>query len=325
MKCKKNILFVIAIFCFFVNACFISAEGKYGISLDFYQKIDATVLGVRVNGEDWTSTTDVFHSDDDVYTITIDFAPPSGINTVVLYDEEWNGKVTESKMCFKGCTYSYTVNNTEHKDMIQLVFTEGYVVNFETNGGSSIDSKVIEVNKKVSIPTDPVKSGYIFDGWFSDEGLSEKYNFNTPITKDITLYAKWTEKVYTYDFITGDNQELNLGNIKSFVLKIDGDYSFFDSIIIGGLDLVKDEDYVVSEGSTIITFTKRGISKLNTLSRGNYEIIVKYSNDKEATGNLLIDIENPKTADNLYIYIGLLLVSGIGLFTIYKLFKYRRN
>ena len=67
---------------------------------------------------------------------------------------------------------------------------EIYTVTFETNGGSSIESQAVEEGNTVLKPADPTKEGYTFDGWYSDEALSTIYDFGTPVTEDITLYAK---------------------------------------------------------------------------------------------------------------------------------------
>lgn len=82
---------------------------------------------------------------------------------------------------------------------------EIYTVTFETNGGSSIESQAVEEGNTVLKPADPTKEGYTFDGWYSDEALSTIYDFGTPVTEDITLYAKWDEvraTIYTVTFET---------------------------------------------------------------------------------------------------------------------------
>ena len=48
------------------------------------------------------------------------------------------------------------------------------------------------VGDAASKPTDPTKSGHEFAGWFSDSGLSAAFDFATKITKNTTIYAKWT-------------------------------------------------------------------------------------------------------------------------------------
>ncbi|MBE7051589.1 MAG: hypothetical protein E7395_03360 [Ruminococcaceae bacterium] len=69
-----------------------------------------------------------------------------------------------------------------------------YTVKFETNGGSKIENVKVAKNKLIEKPQDPQREDYIFDGWYSDEQLQNAYDFNTKVTKSITLYAKWTEK-----------------------------------------------------------------------------------------------------------------------------------
>ena len=66
-----------------------------------------------------------------------------------------------------------------------------YTVRFETNGGSAVASQHIEHGKKASKPSDPVKSGYTFDGWFADKYLKVEFDFNMEITADWTIYAGW--------------------------------------------------------------------------------------------------------------------------------------
>ena len=71
--------------------------------------------------------------------------------------------------------------------------TTKYSVGFNTNGGSYIADQIVEKGQKVIRPTDPTKSGYTFAGWYADSALTSPFDFNTPITSETTLYAKWTE------------------------------------------------------------------------------------------------------------------------------------
>jgi uncharacterized repeat protein (TIGR02543 family) len=66
-----------------------------------------------------------------------------------------------------------------------------YTVRFESNGGSAVPDQTVNYNDKAAKPADPTKSGYVFKGWFTDSGLTEAYDFDNPVTGDLTLYAKW--------------------------------------------------------------------------------------------------------------------------------------
>lgn len=66
-----------------------------------------------------------------------------------------------------------------------------FVVTFNTNGGSTIDSIGVSKDETVSEPTAPVKEGYAFAGWYTDEELTAKYDFSNKITGDLILYAAW--------------------------------------------------------------------------------------------------------------------------------------
>lgn len=68
-----------------------------------------------------------------------------------------------------------------------------YAVTFNSNGGSNVASQMIKSGSLVSKPITPTKEGYTFAGWYSDAALTKEYNFNSTVTKNITLYAKWTE------------------------------------------------------------------------------------------------------------------------------------
>jgi uncharacterized repeat protein (TIGR02543 family) len=75
-----------------------------------------------------------------------------------------------------------------------------YTVSFNSNGGTAVSSQVIAHGSTATQPTPPTKTGNTFGGWYSDVGLTSAFNFSTPITADITLFAKWTLNTYTVTF-----------------------------------------------------------------------------------------------------------------------------
>ena len=70
-----------------------------------------------------------------------------------------------------------------------------YTVTFNVNGGSAVDSQLINAGEKAIKPTNPTKNEYIFAGWYTDNTYTIEFDFiNTSINSDITIYAKWTKK-----------------------------------------------------------------------------------------------------------------------------------
>ena len=75
-----------------------------------------------------------------------------------------------------------------------------YDVTFDTRGGEPVPltQSVVE-NKQARQPLSPawpepvppIENRNRFQGWFTDEELTQGFSFNTVISDDITLYAKW--------------------------------------------------------------------------------------------------------------------------------------
>ena len=71
-----------------------------------------------------------------------------------------------------------------------------YTVTFQSKGGSEVASQ-IRANTPADQPADPTKEGYTFIGWYNGES---EWNFETPVTADLTLTAKWQVNQYTITF-----------------------------------------------------------------------------------------------------------------------------
>ena len=70
-----------------------------------------------------------------------------------------------------------------------------YTVRFETNGGTTIKDIKVDEGKLIPKTIVTTRAGYIFRGWYSDSGLKTKWDFNTKVVGNMTLYAKWKVKV----------------------------------------------------------------------------------------------------------------------------------
>ena len=87
-----------------------------------------------------------------------------------------------------------------------------YTITYNTNGGSAIADASVKAGNAITLPT-PTRSGYTFEGWYSDSALTSKVTSPYTPTKSITLYAKWTENAAdTYIITYNTNGGNNLAN-----------------------------------------------------------------------------------------------------------------
>jgi uncharacterized repeat protein (TIGR02543 family) len=114
---------------------------------------------------------------------------------------------------FAGSTsWDFTTNTVTENIELHALWISKSVFNviFNTNGGTLVDNPTCYENDRVAerITT---KDGYNFVGWYTDEQCTQLYNFSTPVTDDLVLWAKWsiipTEPVTPTDpnTPTGDN------------------------------------------------------------------------------------------------------------------------
>ncbi len=66
-----------------------------------------------------------------------------------------------------------------------------YTVTFDSQGGSSVASQSVAEGECATPPADPTRTNYTFTGWYTDAACTTAFDFATPITGDITLYAGW--------------------------------------------------------------------------------------------------------------------------------------
>ena len=130
----------------------------------------------------------------------------------------WAWKAPETKMSQSGAfnmTAVFTASDAEYNTVeadvsvtVTQVITPGggssssssssssysytYTVTFETNGGIKVSSQSVKSGSTAYEPNAPFRAGFTFDGWYADRNLKQKYNFSTPVTANIVLYAKWT-------------------------------------------------------------------------------------------------------------------------------------
>lgn len=136
-----------------------------------------------------------------------------------------------------------------------------FTVTFNSNGGTSVASaEEVEYNTTVAEPTAPTKEGGKFAGWYLN-GIA--YDFNTPVTGNITLVAKWTiDEAKTY--------------IKS--TQVDVADGFILNVTITQLEQVT---YTVNNGEAI---------KLTPVASGEYYVVSIPMAAKQITDEITIQV-----------------------------------
>ena len=89
-----------------------------------------------------------------------------------------------------------------------------YTISFDTNGGKKLSAIKVNDGDTVNLPK-PEKEGYIFVGWYTEDGKA--FDFNTVLTSNIKLIAKWkpienTKYQVTFDANGGTHTTMDGGN-----------------------------------------------------------------------------------------------------------------
>ena len=117
---------------------------------------------------------------------------PSTLPTPIKTGYTFDGWYTDSKLTTKAVAGASISANTT----LYAKWTENtpatYTVTYNTNGGNTIDNVANVTALPSKLPT-PTKTGYTFDGWYTDSKLITKAVAGASISANTTLYAKWTE------------------------------------------------------------------------------------------------------------------------------------
>ncbi|MEY2392604.1 InlB B-repeat-containing protein [Lysinibacillus capsici] len=84
--------------------------------------------------------------------------------------------------------------------MVNVTTLKAYSVSFSVDGGSTVPAQTIAHGEKATEPPSPTKAGHTFVGWYTSSTGNTPFNFDTAITGDTTIYAKWNPVTHTVSF-----------------------------------------------------------------------------------------------------------------------------
>ena len=155
---------------------------------------DSIFIDVSILGDDQQTKTALVKENEGV-SIVFRRVP---IEAVVWASAEIYTYTDESKtskmIVYRGKSSSIIVRSTGNKLSILLEKAK-LTVTFDSNGGTEVAPQEVVTGEKLTKPENPTLSNkkdvYAFMGWYTDPEFTKLYDFDLPVTQDLTLYAKW--------------------------------------------------------------------------------------------------------------------------------------
>jgi uncharacterized repeat protein (TIGR02543 family) len=147
-----------------------------------------------------------------------------------------------------------------------------YMVSFSADGGSAVAQQAVPWGGLVTAPPDPVKEGYVFDGWYREQTLETAWNFSSDIleSENLVLYAGWkAESSGSSGDSGGSGGAGETPNIAKASVSLPYHAWTYDgkkhrpqvTVTMGGRTLAAGKDYAVSYGGNL--YPGRGYVRVN--------------------------------------------------------------
>lgn len=86
-----------------------------------------------------------------------------------------------SAVLLVGCAVVFAAENTAHR----VTFHLNYV------GAGTLDVQQVTSGALLTPPETPVRDGYVFTGWYTNITCNHGFDFSTPVTENLRLFAGW--------------------------------------------------------------------------------------------------------------------------------------
>lgn len=168
-----------------------------------------------------------------------------------------------------------------------------FTVTFESNGGSDVVSQLVADGARAFKPEEPMRERYTFGGWFIDPELTKPFSFTTPITADITIYAKWVKGnqdiQVTYAVVGDGSIKWALESGDNVTFTIERSQAAADAVAqhIKGIQIDGENfyEYEVNDDNTEVTLKAFELEKYEA---GKHTVTVLFD-DGQATVELIVE------------------------------------
>lgn len=182
-----------------------------------------------------------------------------------------NNEVILLEANLPGQTYSFTIKE-DVTFVLQTVELGKHTVEFVLENNTTYDTEIVYYGSLVTKPTDPVKDGHTFQGWLLDGGL---YDFNTPITANISLLALFEINTYEISFYDEDMTTL----IDTFIL----DYGVLPNPTLPTKESTVQYTYTFSGWTPLLEEVKENKTYVATYTETQREYTVTFYDEDEIT------------------------------------------
>lgn len=209
-------------------------ESKYGFEVDAPQRVDANteydnvkvtlkatevkdtgldkngliLISVKAKPEGSNPVLNATDAEGNTYNLaeTGVWGPPQGFPVSKDYNATTDIKATFDKdgaysfefKLVKLAGEGVQVEKAKYTYNVEVGVTQ-YTVDFNSNGGSYVAPVKVAKAATLTLPAAPTKEDYNFAGWYTDAALEKAFVADTPITADMTLYAKWDKNIVYVD------------------------------------------------------------------------------------------------------------------------------
>ncbi len=191
------------------------------------------------------------------YTKEISISKTGTLKAVAIRDGVLSSDVMSEDYTIKKAISRRGGGNSSKPEPSDPVYVVSFDLNYDGATGAPASQRV-NSGEKATEPTAPVRDGYAFVGWSTTADGQVLFNFNTDITSNITLYAKWVLRngnnpvslddpdpdVEIYSFNT-DTYDILVGDSKTVT---------FTSEIFSNIELSDSDVAVVNENETVLGY-----------------------------------------------------------------------
>ena len=173
---------------------------------------------------------------------------------------------------------------------LYAIWAEDTVTVTLMDGDTVYEKRVVRRGAVPTLPSNLTKADSTFVGWFTDEGLTKKWDSSSKATKDMTLYAGWKPDFY---FITDPVADCK-------VTKVSATTYLFDATVSKDYESsAKITSWTVLKGGEAIHESTGPYMTYQFMEYGKYEVQVKLVNDYgvESVHAETITIEEPSSID----------------------------